>query len=128
MNRKRLQQGLTFLEVLVALAIFAIAGSAILKAVGENSGAVSQLESITIANWVANNQLTQLKIKDSWPIKNNQKGSVDMAERSWYWKQTVTATNDKDLKAVSIEVGLDESYNEVVTTVTAYFAKPASST
>jgi general secretion pathway protein I len=122
-KRKR-QQGLTLLEVMVALAIFAVTGSAILKAVGENLNVVGQIESITMANWVANNQLVRVKLEQPWPIPNNRRGSVEMAQRTWYWAQTVSKTNDDDLKQVTIRVGLDPTYNDTVTSVTAYFARP----
>jgi general secretion pathway protein I len=122
-KRKR-QQGLTLLEVMVALAIFAVTGSAILKAVGENLNVVGQIESITMANWVANNQLVRVKLEQPWPIPNNRRGSVEMAQRTWYWAQTVSKTNDDDLKQVTIRVGLDPTYNDTVTSVTAYFVRP----
>ena len=126
MTRLRSQKGLTLLEVMVALAIFAITGSAILKAVGENLNATGQIEAVTLANWVANNQLVQVQLKQLWPIPNNQRGSVEMAERTWFWTQTVTNTNDDDLKQVTIRVGLDAQYQDSVTSVTTYFAKPTS--
>lgn len=120
------KRGLTLLEVLVALAIFAITGSAILKAVGDNLSSVGQLETITIANWVANNQLTKIQLEEPWPIKNNQKGSVEMANRTWFWQQSVVSTNDDDLKSVTISVGLDETFNDTETSVTSFFSKPVS--
>lgn len=126
MTKLHAQKGLTLLEVMVALAIFAITGSAILKAVGENLNATGQIETVTIANWVANNQLVQIQLKQQWPVPNNQRGSVDMADRTWYWTQAVTNTNDDDLKQVTIQVGLDPQYQDSVTSVTTFFAKPTS--
>lgn len=120
------QQGFTLLEVMVALAIFALTGTAIIKAVGENLNAVGQLESITFANWVANNQLTRVQLEQKWPIRNNLQGSVEMGNREWFWVQTVTATNEKNLKQVTVTVGLDPNYEGSITSVSAYFAKPSS--
>lgn len=121
----RIQQGLTLLEVMVALLIFALTGSAVLKAATDHVSAVGQLEEITFATWVANNRLNQLQYEPTWPPRNNQKGSVQMANRTWYWQQSVRKTNNANLRAVIVTVGLDEQYNSGITAVTSYLAKPS---
>ncbi len=119
------QKGLTLLEVMVALLIFAITGTAILKAASDHLSSVGQIEEVTMANWVANNRLNQLQLYTPWPPKNNVKGSAEFADRTWYWQQSVTKTNDNDLRAVTIYVGLDANYNNSVTSVTTFMAKPS---
>lgn len=118
--------GMTLLEVMVALVIFAMTATAVMKAAGEHLSSVGQIEEITFATWVANNRLTQLHLESSWPPKNNQKGSEQMAGRTWYWQQKVLATNDKDLRSVEISVGLDKQYVSNITSVTSYLAKPTA--
>lgn len=119
------QQGMTLLEVMVALFIFAMTGGAIMKAASEHLNGVGQIEEITIATWVANNHLNEIELERPWPIKNNQKGSAEMAERTWYWKQVVKDTGDSNFKAVEVTVSLDEDFSDTITTVVTYFAKPA---
>jgi general secretion pathway protein I len=121
------QKGLTLLEVMVALLIFALTGTAILKAAGDHLSSVGQIESVTFANWVASNRLNQLQLETTWPPKNNLKGSMEMADRTWFWQQTVTKTNDGDLRAVTISVGEDKNYVSTVTSVTTFVAKPTKS-
>ncbi len=123
---RKKQRGLTLLEVMVALLIFALTGTAILKAAGEHLSSVGQIESVTFANWVASNRLNRLQLDNTWPPKNNVKGDMEMAGRTWYWKQTVTKTNDDDLRAITIYVGEDDSYTNSVTSVTTFVAKPTS--
>lgn len=118
------QRGLTLLEVMVALAIFALTGTAVMKAASDNLASIGQIEEITFATWVANNRLSQLHLKPTWPIKNNQKGEQLMADRTWYWQQRVMETNDDNLRAVEVSVSLDEQFNSTITSVTSYFAKP----
>lgn len=120
------QRGLTLLEVMVALLIFALTGTAVLKAAGEHLSSVGQIESITFANWVASNRLNQLQLDNTWPPKNNLKGTMEMADRTWYWQQTVAKTNDNDLRAVTVSVGEDENYRSSVTSVTTFVAKPTA--
>ena len=91
---------MTLLEVMVALLIFALTGTAILKAAGDHLNNVGQIEAVTFASYVASNRLNQLQLDDTWPPKNNLKGSMEMADRTWYWQQKVTKTIDST-KAVS---------------------------
>ena len=120
------QKGMTLLEVMVALLIFALTGTAILKAAGDHLNNVGQIEAVTFASYVASNRLNQLQLDDTWPPKNNLKGSMEMADRTWYWQQTVAKTNDNDLRAVTVSVGEDESYGSSVTSVTTFVAKPTA--
>ena len=122
---KTQQGGFTLLEVMVAMFIFAVAGAAIIKTTSEHINSLSQLEEMTFATWVANNQLMRasLSAEKTWPPKKNQRGSVEMMDRTWYWQQDVENTNDEDLKALIITVGLDSEYEGSVTSVTTYVAK-----
>ncbi len=117
-------KGFTLLEVMVALAIFALAGVAIMKAATDHLSGVQQIEEITIATWVANNRLTQINLSQGWPPKDKLKGMQEMSDRKWYWQQKILKTPDKDLIGIEVSVGLDESYQSSVTYVTSYLAKP----
>ncbi|GAA0343618.1 GspI family T2SS minor pseudopilin variant ExeI [Bowmanella denitrificans] len=119
------QRGMTLLEVMVALLIFAIAGTAVMKAAGEHLHNVGMIEEVTMATWVADNRLTQIHLEGRWPPQNNQKGSVEMAHRTWYWKQLVKETADKELRQVEVEVRLEENAPQAITMVSTYIAKPA---
>lgn len=116
--------GMTLIEVMVALAIFAITGVAILKATGDHIGSVGQIEEITFATWVANNQLARSHLDDQWPPQNNQRGSTEMAGRTWFWQQIVTKTNDEDLRSIEVKVGLDPTYSDGITSVVSFVANP----
>lgn len=120
----KLQRGLTLIEVMVALLIFGLTGTAILKAVGDNLSAVSELRAITYATQVANNQLTRLAIQQTWPIKNNVKGEMEMGTSTWYWQQQVEKTQAADMVQVRILVSEDASFSSTITDVTTFFAKP----
>lgn len=124
MNRPAKQQGMTLLEVMVALLIFAVTGTAIIKAAGENLNNISTLEEVIFATWVANNRLTQLQLEDKWPPQNNQKGHQDMADRTWYWQQKVSETQDSNLRMVEVQVKAAEGTEHVIASVSTFIAKP----
>ena len=116
--------GMTLIEVMVAILIFAIAGTAIMKTATDHLRNVELLEEITLATWIANNQLTRTHLDNRWPPANNRRGSVEMAGRTWHWQRVVTKTNDDDLRAIEISVGLDSTYASSITSVTSFVAKP----
>lgn len=116
--------GLTLLEVMIALFIFAVAGTAMMKTATDHINNVGLVEEVTLATWVANNQLTRAQLDNQWPPRNNQRGSEEMAGRTWYWQRTVTKTNDEDLRAIEVQVGLDSTYADSITSVTSFVAKP----
>ncbi|WP_339720565.1 type II secretion system minor pseudopilin GspI [uncultured Paraglaciecola sp.] len=120
---KKQSAGMTLLEVLVALFIFALTGTAIMKAASDHLIGVGQIEDITFATWVANNRLNQLQIDTTWPIKNNKKGEQEMAGRKWYWQQRISKTSDDEMVQVEVSVGLDEQYQGTVTSVSTFIAK-----
>ena len=119
--------GMTLLEVMVALVIFAMTGTAVMKAASDHLNGVGQIEQITFATWVANNRLSQLTIDTTWPPKDNEKGSEEMADRTWYWQQKVLKTNDKDMFSIEVSVSLNEQHTDSITTVTGFVAKAKAS-
>ena len=123
----RRQHGMTLIEVMVALLIFGLTGTAVMKAATENLSSVNQRQDITSATFVANNRLAQLHLEQEWPIRNNQKGDMEMAEVTWYWQQTVTKTQEDDLVQVRISVAVDAEYQQMVTDVVSFFGKPSTS-
>lgn len=116
--------GMTLLEVMVALLIFGLTGTAVMKAASDHLSSLSQLEEITFATWVANNRIARLQVSQTWPPRSGQRGREDMAQRTWYWQQTVRATSDPELKQIEINVGLDASYQTSIASVVTYVTRP----
>lgn len=107
------------------MVILATAGIAIVQSASVHISSQSRLQALNYAQWVASNQLNQLLITKTWPIKDNQKGSVEMAGQSWHWQQNKlkTAYGD-DLISVTISVYADDNYKEYITELTTYMSKP----
>lgn len=122
----RRQRGMTLLEVMAALAIFALAGTAVMKAASEHLNSVSRVEEATLATWVANNRLNRVKLTATWPPKNNVRGTMEMGDRTWFWQQVVQKTADEDLRAIEISVGSDDQYEYFDTSVITYISRPVA--
>lgn len=120
---KRLQRGFTLIEVMLAMAVFAIAGVALLGGADNNFRNLSHLETTIMANWVASNQLVEVSLDESWPPKNNKKGKVELAGREWFWKQKVVKTEDKNMRSVVMEIRLNEDDERATASLTTFLAK-----
>ena len=115
--------GFTLIEVMLAMAVFAIAGVALLGVADNNYRHISHIEEQMFANWVASNQLVEASLDKTWPPKNNRKGKVEMAGRTWYWQQKVSKTANKELRAVNMQVRLNEDDELVSASLMTYLAQ-----
>ena len=121
MNRS--QTGFTLLEVLVAMAILALALGAIIRAGGESAANVSYLRDKTLAGWVAENQVVERLLQADWPPVARSNGREEMAGRDWRWEMEVTETSDKDLRRIDISVAPDGPDAEPIVRLTAFRGK-----
>ncbi|ALO36082.1 type II secretion system protein GspI [Colwellia sp. MT41] len=121
--RKVKQGGFTLLEVMLAMAVFAISGVALLGVADNNYRHISHLEEQMFAQWVASNQLVAVSLDKTWPPRNNRKGKVEMAGRTWHWQQKVINTTNKELRAIVMEVRLNEDDELVTASLMTYLAQ-----
>jgi general secretion pathway protein I len=83
------RRGFTLIEVLVALAIVALAVGALLGTVTSSASNIIYLKEKTLAEWVALNRLTELRIAQQMPDKGRRTGNTDMAGMRWQWEEEV---------------------------------------
>jgi general secretion pathway protein I len=122
-STKRSSLGFTLIEVMLAMAIFSIAGIALLSASDNNIKNLSHLENKILANWVASNQLVAVSLDPQWPPKNNKKGTVEMAGQEWFWLQKVIKTENKDMRSIVIEIRNKEDEKLAVTSMVTFVSK-----
>jgi len=115
--------GFTLIEVMLAMAIFSIAGIALLSTADNNFKNLNHLESKVLANWVASNQLVAVTLAEEWPPKNNKKGKVEMAGQEWFWLQKVIKTENKNMRSVVIEVRNKKDQKLAITSMVTYLSK-----
>ena len=108
------QQGFTLLEVIVALGIVAVGILAASKAMSGHANTLLASEERVVAYWVAANQLEYARIIKTIPVAGENSGKVDMAERTWFYREKTTATADPHLFRVDLTVFTDESEEDQV--------------
>jgi general secretion pathway protein I len=81
--------GFTLIEVLVALAIVTVGMAALLGTLSSAAGTTAYLQDKTLAEWIALNQVSTMRLAAQAPAKGDSEGEVDYAGRKWKWSQTV---------------------------------------
>ncbi len=97
-------RGMTLLEVLVALAIFSLAALALLQSLGHLALGPARLADKTYADWVAENQMVELRLHSTWPPLHWTQGSSEQAGRTWYWRWRGVESEMSGLRALEVEV------------------------
>ena len=98
------QAGFSLMEVLIALAVLAIAMAALVKSAGSFTSNQAYIENKTFAHWVALNQMAEQRIASSLIVVGGQEDQEEMAGRIWLSKTQVSATGDPDVMKVEVSV------------------------
>ena len=96
--------GFTLIEVVVALAILAVAMGALISGMARYADNASHLREKTLALWVAHNRLTEIGLEPAWPAVGKSDGDAEMAGVEWRWDATVSETPDPRVRRVDITV------------------------
>ena len=127
---RRVARGFTLLEVLVALAIFAVAAVTLLSAQNSQLATTARLADKSIAHWAALNHLAELQLQRAFPEVGQGQRPVSMAGRDWVITTKVSPTPSRDVRRLDISVAPKaEGFLEgaaAVTTLVAYLPRPAA--
>ena len=109
MNRgRRHTRGFTLLEVLVALAIFAIVAAVVLTAAGRSLNNAGRLEALTLASWIADNRLTELQLQQPAPGLGREDQAIEFAGRRWQTLSEVETSGTPGLLRIRVWVAAAE--------------------
>lgn len=98
------QSAFTLLELMVALAILAIALSAVMRAVGAATGNMDELRARTLAGWVADNRIAEHRALKHWlPVGRNE-GRVEQGGMSFRWVEEVHGTPNGQFRRLEVKV------------------------
>lgn len=116
-------RGFTLIEVMVALAVLAIALAAVIESITAHVSNAAYLRDRTLAHWAAMNKAAELQIGATWPSAGTTRGATLMAGREWYWTAIVYETGDADVRRADIEVSSKDG-GPVLGKVITYLGQP----
>lgn len=107
----RRADGFTLVEVMVAVAIVALAVTAVLVSMMRQIDGTTYLRDKMIAHWVAENQLELAMLRNAATNQlpqDTESGEVEMAGRTWYWRETPKRTGAQGFMQLEISVAASE--------------------
>ncbi len=114
--------GFTLLEVLVALVIVAVALAALARAGSQALNAQAALEERTLALWVADNVVAEIRL-EGVSAPGRRQGQRRMGERDWVWQALIQPAPGEQLLRVDVAVYRESVSATPVLTHTGFLAR-----
>ena len=117
-------RGFTLMEVLVALAVLAIALAAIMRTMAQAIDTTAALRERGVALWVAQNRLAVRQMRQDWPATDTIDGESEMGGEKWFWREQVSTTPEPKIRRIEITVRRLPDNRETLATLVGYLLKP----
>ena len=121
--RKR-RGGFTLVEVMVALAIIAIALTAVAAKMGRMVDTSNAMRERTYASWVAQNKIAELRLASSSPEVSSTSGESYFANTNWEWRAVISESGIENLYRVDVTITYPGT-DDVIRTVTGFIGEPS---
>jgi general secretion pathway protein I len=96
--------GFSVVEALVALAVFAMAGVALVQLQAHSLTTLTRVERAALGAIVAQNQLVEAAASASPPELGEREGEAKLGGRDWRWKLRVEAASGAETRRVAVVV------------------------
>jgi len=124
MNTRR-ARGFTLLEVMVALAIVSIGLIAVFNGIIQMAHSTSTLRERALADWIAMNMISQIRISGDFPDVGSFDGSTEFAGREWRWEANISETGVTDLRRIDMNVAYEDLPDDVITIMAGFVSRGA---
>ena len=122
-RHSRRLRAFTLIEVMVSLAIVAIALTGISVTMGGMLSTATTLRDRTYASWIAQNKIVEVRAAGTFPDVGESSGEVDYANSQWEWRTVIAETGVEDLLRIDVTVSHAGS-DTPIRTVTGFVGEP----
>jgi general secretion pathway protein I len=117
--------GFTLLEVLVALVIIGLGMVAVFDQLSQMLTTAARLRDKTFANWIAEDQITELQVNRAYPKVGDRSDEIEMADAEWTYTIKISQVPNMELRRVDVTVSFLDSPDDILSEV-AGFVRPPS--
>ena len=122
----RRARGFTLVEILVALAIIAVALAAGMRALAQATDSAGALKQRTLALWVAQNRVAAASLESPWPAPGQRDGSAVEAGVSFTFRETISATPNPAFRKIDVTVAAPDAPDYVLARLAGFLGNPAA--
>jgi general secretion pathway protein I len=124
---RRRQRGFTLVEVLVALAVLAIALTAVMRTMAQAIDATATLRERNVALWVAQNRLAEHQMRRDWPAADTKDGDTEIGGEKWFWREQVSTTPEATIRRIEITIRRQADSEETQARLVGYLRNTTGS-
>ncbi|MFA6921375.1 MAG: type II secretion system minor pseudopilin GspI [Gallionella sp.] len=117
------QRGFTLLESLIALAILAIALTAVLRATSAGTSHVDALRQRLLADWVAQNRIALHTGRGDWLPVGSQQGEETQGGLKFIWQETISSTPNHAFRRIEVSVASGEEPQHALRHLNGYLVE-----
>lgn len=103
-RRRAPASGFTLIEILVALAVIAVALASGMRAVAQSTDSATLLKQRTLALWVAQNRLAEAQLAPGGPAEGTREGEATQAGSRFRWQENVSRTPNASFRKIELSV------------------------
>lgn len=96
--------GFTLIEVMVSLLIVAVTLSAGIKAAGTLTESAARLQTVTLAQWCADNYLVEMRLKKAFPSVGDTDFTCEQLGRTFHGQLLVRPTPNINFRRVEVRI------------------------
>ncbi len=118
-------RGFSLIEVVIALAVLAIALSALIDSASNATANTVSLRDKTLAHWVAMNKMAEIRLTGKWPDTGIKKSKEKLADREWEVESTISGTPEPSIRRIDVRVRQPGAPKDTsLTLLTGFIQKP----
>jgi len=116
--------GFTLIEVLVALAIFAVALAASVRAASVSTDGTFEVRERLLATWTAQNHLALVYARAEFPEPGSRKETVEQGGVPFVVEQVVSAMPNPDVRRIEVRVSTERRGDYMLSRLVGHVFRP----
>lgn len=118
--RRGRQCGFSLLEVLIALAVLALALFALSRSAALAIDASRHREEVLLASLVAENVLAEIRLGPGLPAHGEREGQQRQGGRQFHWRADISDSGMAGIRRIDIRVAMDARRHDIRASLTGF--------